>query len=167
MTQNELPAPWGDGATESSDSFNLESAIDGAVAFEFRRRRSGDIIESAHQESQKLVAAKFEELIRLSLPESLLKALDYSILPSHTIWGCSCKLHYLGQSIYLGRPANSLSDWRLMSDVFPSECCSSSGLGQMLMLYLAHIRKAVGSVRPDERSDAEGEDYDEIGGGSY
>ncbi|MEC4806672.1 MAG: hypothetical protein SAJ12_08965 [Jaaginema sp. PMC 1079.18] len=163
MTNN-LPAPWGDGETPRPAAFDLEKAIDGAVATEARRRRSVETIEAAHAECKQILANKFDELIRLSLPEWLLETLKHEIKPGRTIWGCSCQLTYLDVPVVITRPDDSLNDWRLMSEVFPTEYCRAAHLPQTLMLYLDRIRQAVKDIPLADLPETEGDDDDAIEG---
>lgn len=162
MTQTKLPSPWGQDQKAEGNQFDLEAAIDGAVAMESRRKRASEIIDQAHEECKQILASRFDDLVRLALPESLLNTLRYEIEPSTTIFLCTCKLYYLDHTIYLSRPTNSLSDWRLMCDGFPHEYCSGAQLGQMLMLYLDRLRRAWGDAPFDDLPEMDGDDDDAV-----
>jgi len=162
MTTDNLPAPWSNRAVDEPEPFNLEAAIDGALAIEQRRRRSGSIIDAAHQECRQILAEKFEELIRLSLPGNWLEALKYEIKADKDIFSCTCRLRYLGQDIYLSRPHNSLSDWRVQSSPWGAEMSSSDRLPLTLMLYLDRIRKSWGEMPFDDLPEVGGKDDDAV-----
>lgn len=159
MTDLNPAAPGGSGT-----EFSLEAAIDGAIASEGRRQRAGQLIEDAHRECQEILKSKFDQLVRLSLPEVFLKSLDYEIRPGIDIYKCSCALFYRDCTIFLTRPINSLNDWRVASDAFGIELCPASHLHRTLLLCLSKCRTAVAGDDPEQLDPLDGDDDDAIKG---
>lgn len=159
MTQENLQT-----ADPTNWAYDLDKAIDGAVAAEARRQRHKSIIEEAHNQTQEILKAAFTSLIKLQLPESFLEALNYEVRGGANVYGCSCRLLYRDIEIFISIPGHTLSDWRITSYSAESEFCSSPHLLRTILLYLAHLRSTQNIPFADALDDEDGDDDDAIKG---